>query len=284
MKIEWNRRILWIIMAGFFLIIAFYILGQRVFLTPYKEQVAEQEDSLAQEQKILSAIESNKEESKREQILTSRTIQQQLPVVPLIDQLLIGLDRAENASTSLINSISIADSESSLTIKEPEDEFVDKGGNNEEAEGLDTEVDKPIDDEAEQLIEGLHTLQFTVDVTSENYDEMLGFIKEIQSLSRVVQIESVQFDAPENENELGYSIVMNSYYQPLYAELANEAPQYHYGGSPNKVDPFAMEQWENMSPSVSKNTEEEKTSVEEQRHFVDEEEEETPDSEAESQL
>lgn len=284
MKIEWNRRILWIIMAGFFLVIAFYILGQRVFLTPYKEQVAEQEDSLAQEQKILSAIESNKEESKREQILTSRTIQQQLPVVPLIDQLLIGLDRAENASTSLINSISIADSESSLTIKEPEDEFVDKGGNNEEAEGLDTEVDKPIDDEAEQLIEGLHTLQFTVDVTSENYDEMLGFMKEIQSLSRVVQIESVQFDAPENENELGYSIVMNSYYQPLYAELANEAPQYHYGGSPNKVDPFAMEQWENMSPSVSKNTEEEETSVEEQRDFVEEEEEETPDSEAESQL
>ncbi|MBN9653833.1 hypothetical protein J0K78_06110 [Halobacillus sp. GSS1] len=284
MKIEWNRRILWIIMAGFFLIIAFYILGQRVFLTPYKEQVAEQEDSLAQEQKILSAIESNKEESKREQILTSRTIQQQLPVVPLIDQLLIGLDRAENASTSLINRISIADSESSLTIKEPEDEFVDKGGNNEEAEGLDTEVDEPIDDEADQLIEGLHTLQFTVDVASENYDEMLGFMKEIQSLSRVVQIESVQFDAPETENELGYSIVMNSYYQPLYAELANEAPQYHYGGSPNKVDPFAMEQWENMSPSVSENTEEEETSVEEQRNFVDEEEEETSDSEAESQL
>ncbi|WLR46127.1 hypothetical protein LC065_10950 [Halobacillus litoralis] len=287
MKVEWNRSRLWGIIAGVVLIIAFYILGQRVILDPYQERVAEKEATLAQEQKILSAIENNQEESDREQILSSRTIQQQLPVIPLIDQMLIGLDRAENASTSLITSIGIADSESSVSILQQEDELKMNGENDESEEVVDLQSDEPVEDEAGQRIEGLHTLQFNVDVTSENYDEMVSFMKEIQSLSRVIQIESIQFDAPESENELGYSIVMNSYYQPLYANLANEAPQYHYGGSSNKVDPFAIEQWDNLKPSASTRTEEtdqEESLDEEGRDRVEENEEESSGSEAESQL
>lgn len=288
MKIEWSRSSLWIIIAGVVLILACFLLGQRVILAPYQEEVMEKEANLTQEQKILSAIENNQEESEREQILTSRTIQQQLPVVPLIDQLLIGLDRAGNASKSLINSIAISDSESSVPIIEPENELEENGVNNEDEENVDEDVvDESVEDEAEQLIEGLHTLQFTVDVTSENYEEMISFMKEIQSLSRVIQIESIQFDAPESENELGYSIVMNSYYQPLYANLANEAPQYHYGGSPNKADPFAIEQWDDPNPSVSTSTEEkddEESLDEEDQDRVEEDGEESSDTEPESQL
>ncbi|MGR9049198.1 hypothetical protein ACQ4XT_11265 [Halobacillus faecis] len=287
MKIEWNRSSLWGIIAGVVLIIAFYILGQRVILDPYQERVAEKEATLAQEQKILSAIENNQEDSDREQILSSRTMQQQLPVVPLIDQMLIGLDRAENASTSLINSIGIADSESSVSIVEREEESEVNGENDESEKGVDLQSDAPSEDEAGQRIEGLHTLQFTLEVTSENYDEMVSFMKEIQSLSRVIQIESIQFDAPESENELGYSIVLNSYYQPLYANLANEAPQYHYGGSPNKVDPFAFEQWDHPKPSVSTKTEEtdqEESLDGEDLDPVEDDEEESSESEVESQL
>ncbi|MYL50196.1 hypothetical protein GLV98_11920 [Halobacillus litoralis] len=288
MKIEWSRSTLWVIIAGVVLILAFYLLGQKVILAPYKEEVVEKEAALTQEQKILSAIENNQEGNEREQILTSRTIQQQLPVIPLMDQLLIGLDRAENASTSLINSMAISDSESSIPMIEPENEREANGVNNDEEENVDKDVvEAPVEDEAVELIEGLHTLQLTVDVTSENYDEMISFMKEIQSLSRVIQIESIQFDAPESENELGYSIVLNSYYQPIYENLANEAPQYHYGGSPNKVDPFAIEQWDDPSPSTSTITEEaadQESLDEEDLDRLEEDEEEPSDSESESQL
>ncbi|MBX0358869.1 hypothetical protein [Halobacillus sp. Nhm2S1] len=284
MKIEWNRHSLWIIIAGVVLVLVFSILGQRVILAPYKEEVVEKEAILTQEQKILSAIENNQEGTERDQILTSRIIQQQLPVIPLMDQLLIGLDRAENASRSIINSMAISDSESTIPMIEPENEREENGVNNDEEEGLDeTIAEEPVEDEAERLIEGLHTLQFTLDVTSENYDEMVSFMSEIQSLSRVIQIESIQFDAPESENELGYSIVMNSYYQPLYASLANEAPQYHYGGSPNKVDPFAMEQWDDPNQTVSTTPKKEEETVDEGKRD-NEEEEEPSDSELESQL
>ncbi|WP_394217923.1 hypothetical protein [Halobacillus trueperi] len=288
MKIEWSRSTLWVIISGVVLILAFYLLGQKVILAPYKEEIVEKEAALTQEQKILSAIENNQEGNEREQILTSRTIQQQLPVIPLMDQLLIGLDRAENASTSLINSMAISDSESSIPMIEPENEREANGVNNDEEENVDKDVvEAPVEDEAVELIEGLHTLQLTVDVTSENYDEMISFMKEIQSLSRVIQIESIQFDAPESKNELGYSIVMNSYYQPIYANLANEAPQYHYGGSPNKVNPFAIEQWDDPSPSVSTSTEEtdgEESLDEENLDRLEEDEKESSDSESESQL
>ncbi|GEN51920.1 hypothetical protein [Halobacillus faecis] len=287
MKIEWNRQSLWIIIAGVVLVLVFYILGQRVILAPYQEEVVEKEAILTQEQKILSAIENNQKGTEREQILTSRTIQQELPVIPLMDQLLIGLDRAENATTSIINSMAISDSESVIPIIATENNREENGVNNGEEENLNEDVvDEPVEDEAERLIEGLHTLQFTLDVTSENYDEMVSFMSEIQSLSRVIQIESIQFDAPESENELGYSIVMNSYYQPLYASLANEAPQYHYGGSPNKVDPFTMEQWDDPNQRVSTTTEkvDEEEIVDEGNRDSEEEEEEPSESEIESQL
>lgn len=257
MKIEWSRSSLVVLVFGCVLVLLLFLLGQRLWFSPIEAEINQREDAIMQEEKILAAIEANQGEEEREQILSSRTMQQQLPVIPLMDQMLIGLDRAENSSTSLIHSIAISDTESLLPIQETVEE---------DAENVDTETQADVQsmEETVQIIEGLHTLQFAVDITSENYEEMIEFLNELQSLPRVTQIESIQFETPDSERELGYSLLMNSYYQPLYADLANEAPQYHYGAASEKVTPFTMEQWEEDSPPGTVNTEEDKEELREE--------------------
>lgn len=289
MKIEWSRASFWMVIVGSVLFLTLLFLGKQIFIEPYQDEVKEKQVMVEQEQRILAAIENNQEDDEREQIISSRAMQQQLPVIPLIDQLLIGLDRAENASTSMINSIAISDSETVIPILDEEAELDEEERDVEAPVRDEPEMDEPGDEDVEQIIDGIHTLQFAIDVTSENYNEMVTFMKEIQSLSRVIQIESIQFDIPENENELGYSLILNSYYQPLYADLRNEAPQYHYGGSPNKVNPFTMEQWnESTPPSSIQNEEsevEEDATVEDSDEGNEEETDEgQTETEAESQL
>lgn len=227
MRVEWNRTSMITSVVCLIVLVVFFVLGRQWFLQPINEELQERKSTLETERKVLSAMESNQEPDEREEILTSRTLQQQLPVIPLLDQLLIGLDRAESISTSLINQVGIDAFETNLTVK-PEVE--EDNEEDQEAEG------------AGVLIEGLQTMQFSIDMTSENYEEMMKFLTELKSLPRITQIESIQFEAPgEDSSEVSYSLLLNSYYLPAYADLANEAPQYHYGGGSNKVNPFTDE-------------------------------------------
>ncbi|WP_281975917.1 type 4a pilus biogenesis protein PilO [Halobacillus litoralis] len=277
MKMEWNRLSILSLLFGMLLCFSIAVFGIQVIVHPLQQEVKEKEKVVEQEEKVLSAIEENSNESERDLLLTSRTIQQQLPVVPLLDQLLIGLDRAANSSTSLINNIGISDSESIIALADEEVEGLDEEDGEEEELKPESE-----ESEAQQLIEGLHTLQFSIDVTSENYSEMMKFMKEIQSLPRITQIESIQFEAPDNDSELGYSILLNSYYQPLYAGLANEAPQYHYGGNSDKLNPFSIEQWQEGTGSLNENDEAETGETSE--NAKQEEDTEEDSSETEEQL
>ncbi|MBH0230022.1 hypothetical protein [Halobacillus yeomjeoni] len=232
MKIEVNKLSIMLFIGAVLFSVLFIILGNRFFIDPLEDEVKGYKKTLQAERKILSAIQENQKEELRKQLITSRTIQQQLPVIPLLDQLLIGFDRAENSTTSLIQNIGISDREALVALGEEET-------NPEDGENVEGENEEAVELE---IIEGLHQLDFSIQVTSKNYKEMISFLEEIKSLPRVSQIESIQFDAPENENELGYTLLLSTYYLPVYSHLANEAPQYHYGGSYEKVNPFSIEQ------------------------------------------
>ncbi|WP_226583387.1 hypothetical protein [Halobacillus litoralis] len=234
MKLEWNQWSLISLILGSVLFLLFVIFGNQFMLAPQKKSLEEKAAVIEQEERILEAIEEKNEERGRDRILSSRVIQQQLPVVPLIDQLLLGLDRAEHTSTSLINRVDISESESMVSYSEKAADV----GEKEQLES-DSEAGSP-----DKLIEGLKTMQLAVEVTSKNYEEMMKFIESVQSLMRVTQIESMQFEDPDSEQELHYSFILHTYYQPRLSELANEAPQYNYGESSVKINPFTIKEGE----------------------------------------
>ncbi|MGV2622249.1 UNVERIFIED_CONTAM: hypothetical protein N8J90_13720 [Halobacillus marinus] len=239
MKVEWSRSVLYLVIVCCLLTSAVLVTGYRLLVSPAKTEAKAAATLLAEETAVLDAMKSKKEKLESESLRSSRTIQQQLPVIPLIDQLLLELEKAEAASGSMITKLE--------TLEKGEEEP------GEEEEGVETDVEEEAvslepedqsDNTSVKAIEGLRTLRFSVDVTSLSYPDMMDFLESLREAKRVIQIEAIKYERPDPGGPLSYSMVIESYYQPLYEELVNEAPRYQYEARSGKSVPFSIEHGE----------------------------------------
>ncbi|KGP73926.1 hypothetical protein [Pontibacillus yanchengensis] len=241
MKFEWKRQHIIILTLLLLLTIVSYTFTHRHFINPIEEEVKQVKDSLESEKKILTALRDKK--VKGNSFNTSQDTQSKLPVLPVIDQFFMALERAENISNSVVMGFTQqGTSEFDLSSNEDSDMTDDENDSDDIVKENDSEVvkskDTPSVDEAIQV----NQMAFQINVQSPQFGDLLTFLEELKNIPRIIDVNTIEFEdemtSDEETDMLKYTIVVSTFYDEGNSILKDEIPQYHYEPSADKKNPL----------------------------------------------
>ncbi|WP_246940856.1 LysM peptidoglycan-binding domain-containing protein [Bacillus pinisoli] len=228
-----------------------------------------EEQQVQQLQKKIEAVE--------EQTLSSTILlQEKLPVDPLVEQLILDLEKAETISDSFISSMSFSDGTFSVeNTLEQYQQFLEKDqARSERSESLTEDKEESQEEstteQSEQTKEetalttlGLEQVEVTLNVESPTFFEMKEFLKQIELLPRIVRVKALTFagipeltSEDQTINTLKYTVVISTYYFPGLEDLKDELPPLETPEPSKKKNPFlpSTEEEQEVEESESSNT------------------------------
>lgn len=247
-----RKQIIYLVMAIVFLVGVSY-LTYFLLVKPVKLKISQLENSVKTEERLLELISDKR--TNDTPIVSSTEIQKRIPVVPLVEQIVLDLERAETLSESRVISMSYSESEFTLMdeTQPVEDQEATNPENIEENEqgltenGID-EVKQTVEveDVDPQLIDGLNQITVTLQVQSPTYPDLEKFLSVIEHQTRITRVDSLSFSGtPELTSvdqivqPLVYDVTISTFYIPKYTELAEEAPKLTVPPPSNKDNPLA---------------------------------------------
>ncbi|MDG5470955.1 hypothetical protein P6709_04285 [Jeotgalibacillus sp. ET6] len=228
--------------AAFFIPLFLYLN----WLHPVNSEINEQKMLVENEEALVSALLDTQIESPAEEILTdSASLQTQIPVKPLTEQLILDLEKAELLSNSFIESIAITETEISPTSLQPESE---------------PQMENPLDEPEEEaaavpavspeelalIPEGLHKVMVSLTVQSPTYFELQRFLTVIEELPRIMEVEQIGFNDTgevislnDSAETLSFSLTIGAYYYPALNELIEDLPSIDSPAPAQKKTPLS---------------------------------------------
>ncbi|OIJ18374.1 hypothetical protein BKP45_12420 [Anaerobacillus alkalidiazotrophicus] len=227
MKVSFTKKKLITLITGIVLVFISY-LGCYFYLIYPKLTIIDQvTHQLETEKQILLTLEKSllKEEDHIEE---TTELQRQLPVEPLMDQLLLDFQRVEALSNSYIISMTI---DQDSTVHSVVQEDVE--------ENLENSFD---------TIEGIVVMNVSVTVNAKMYEDLFQFLVEIDRLPRIVSIDNISFiGAQETEiihdpqEYLEFFVTVSTFYYPDLYELSDEVPKVIHPNPSEKQSPLLIQ-------------------------------------------
>ncbi|WP_223591154.1 hypothetical protein [Neobacillus bataviensis] len=250
-----------IVGGGSLLIILVFVYAQFLSLTPLKSDLASKEQELQTEQKLLEMTEKKKTDSQKTEPENTSELQKQLPVMPLQEQVLLDLEKAETVSNSQIKSMGFA-KDADVTPPATETPAANSGTNqaagqnqsttnqgtqNQPTTAQGTGNQAATQQPAATAPSGLKKLTVQLQVESQTYTDLEKFIETLESLPRIVVVEAINYTGGEEvttldqENKpLSYSLTISAFYMPTLTDLAAQLPKIDAPAPAGKENPLTQ--------------------------------------------
>jgi type IV pilus assembly protein PilO len=257
MKLRLSKIDKIILLIGVFLLVLLIVFAQFIKLTPLKSDVTLKQQSLKTEQKLLEVVTQNKVDDTAKVVEDTRELQKKVPVKPLLEQFILDLEKAETVSNSVISSMSFT-KDADVTIATPDtttetaatdqtNATTQESTTTEEASAATQEATATTDQATTQTgSNGLKKLTVSLSVESPTYEDLEKFIETLESLERIVVVESISYSGGEEitslEQEIApltYSLTMSAYYLPTLDDLIAELPKIDAPAPANKKNPLS---------------------------------------------
>ncbi|WP_153732678.1 pilus assembly protein PilO [Sporosarcina obsidiansis] len=204
-----------VVLASVFLVALVFYSVYTLYL-PAKDQREQAALQLSSNRDTLFALQKQLANKDTNQTFTSQPLQQKVPVIPLEDGLLLGIEKAEVKSGSRVQEITFSKEET--TIQEMPEE-----------------------------VQNLETILMEVKLFADTYEQVETFIYEIEEMKRILNVEAIQFEATaektEEDSEVGLMelvITFNAFFRPDLVNLQNEAPKVDAPPAALKEDPTTI--------------------------------------------
>lgn len=199
--------------------------------SPAKEARLMAEQTFKSEREVLMALQEQVKALPEEERVSTAELQQRVSVEPLSELIVLQLEQAELLSRSQVKSLQIA--ESPLELLTP-------------VEG----------------IENVQKIQTTVSFETDDYAGITKFIKEIESMKRILIIDAIDFASNgevttvEAEDDiLEVTLSFSAFYRPDLIALADTLPKVDAPPPANKVDPLPKNDGVDLAKAEDKDEE-----------------------------
>jgi type IV pilus assembly protein PilO len=235
-----NQKLTYIGISIVVLLMVTGLYGYLGILSPLHQKVQMVDSEIKQQQTILEKISKYSEESKSVFIENTFSFQEEVPVKPLVDQLILQFEKAEVLSDSTILTMGFSDSDASEEEGTADPLEMAK-------ESLSDSYDTKEPPEAEVLPEGVKKITVEMSVESKNYEGLLKFLSTIEELKRITVIEAITFSSldeielasPEaNPDQLNYEVTIAAYYLPELTEYLKDLPKGEFPPPGGKENPL----------------------------------------------
>jgi type IV pilus assembly protein PilO len=242
MNVQFDKKE-WFLIGTSTILVIFLIFGAVwFFYLPVKNQKESLQSEIQTETKLINALDSKISSIQQDSFENSSSLQQKVPVKPMTQQLLIDLQKAEIVSDSLITSIEFTEGAMALPVTgETTGTAIEETA---EPTNDGTPSTNP-DGAVVSLPQGLQKLTATMSVEAKSYFEIEEFIKKLEELHRIVEVEQISFSGPpeiqqyqDDVENIQLNIVVSAFYLPGLVELEKELPKLDAPLPSNKKNPF----------------------------------------------
>lgn len=247
MSLRLEKMHIIILVIAALIAVLIYLGAYFLYLNPLNTSLSLKESQLKSEQQLSAALETRLASVNDSDFGSTAEMQKLLPVDPMIEQLVLDLEKAEVVSNSYITSIEFTDSEQDELAAQTEVNLVE--GSSEAVQSEEPE-DSETSRDAEQtaalsMPDGLAKTSATIVVKADNYLDLEKFIETLESLKRIVMVDSISFDGPEEmvslldeEEQIEMTIEINTFYLPGLVDLKEYDPKVETPEPANKRNPF----------------------------------------------
>ncbi|WHY76347.1 pilus assembly protein PilO [Neobacillus sp. WH10] len=255
MKLRFSKRDKLILGAGALLLVLLIVYAQFFSLSPLKSDLGMKKQTLTTLQKLLDVVSQNKAEDTQKTAEDTRELQKVLPVKPLQEQLLLDLEKAETLSNSKISSIGFSKEDANTAAEQTNAEntngqqtagsqdAANKTAANQGTTNQDASADKKPDPSQPAA---LKKLTVSLSVESPTYKDFEKFIETLESLKRIVVVESISYTGGQEITSLeqevkpiSYSLTISAFYMPNLADLAADLPKIDAPAPAGKDNPLS---------------------------------------------
>jgi type IV pilus assembly protein PilO len=256
MKLRFSKRDSIIIGFVALLVVIILVYAQFFKLAPLKSDLGMKQQSLESEQKLLEIASQKKAEDTKKTSEDTKELQKKLPVEPLQEQLILDLEKAENLSNSKISSMSFskdadvttaADPASTETATSQQTTENQTPANQTPVNQGTTNQDTAAQQAAASQVNGMKKLTVSLSVESPSYEELEKFVGTLESLKRIIVVESISYSGGEEitslaqeEKPLTYSLTFSAFYMPSLEDLAAEVPKVDAPKPAGKDNPLSQ--------------------------------------------
>ena len=238
MTLRFSKKEKIIVFSGVAFILILFAGVYFLYLQPLKADLEHKQTEFHQETQLLTVIENQMQSIKTDTFENTETLQQQIPVKPLVEQLLLDIEKAEIVSGSFVSEMEFSDGE---ITEEAND-------NSEEVDTSSAETETEPGEEAKSSIilpSGMKKTSATLKVQSPTYFDMEKFIATLESQSRIIVIEEIDITGPDElvssdqEKQLIYfEITISAFFMPNLKDLIAHLPKMDVPNPSNKKNPF----------------------------------------------
>jgi type IV pilus assembly protein PilO len=264
MKLRFSKRDSLILGIGILLLLLLFVFAQFYYLTPLKGDLARGQQTLNLEQKQLEITSQKNAANTKTSMNDTKELQQRIPVKPLEDQFILDLEKAETLSNSHIKSMSFTkdvdlNGGTNQANQQNTNGQVNAATNqngtkqntapqnnanqNNANQNQSNQANKP--DSAAPS--GLKKLTVNLSVESPSYAQFEKFIGTLESLKRIVVVESISYTGgqeitslAQNAQPLSYNLTVSAFYMPTLADLTAQLPKIDAPAPANKQNPLSQ--------------------------------------------
>ncbi|MCM3765447.1 hypothetical protein [Neobacillus niacini] len=262
MKLHFSKRDNLILAAVALVVILVIVYAQFIKLSPLKTDLKTKQQSLKMEQKLLEAVTQKKVDNTNQVVEGTRELQKVLPILPLQEQLILDLEKAEAVSNSQILSMSFSkDGELAMETSQPAAEGeapqqnpigqADPNAASQTPAAAEGAPDQKTADSAhaqQPASPSLKKLTVQLSVESPSYVELEKFVQTLESLKRIVVVEAINYSggqeattADQLAEKLTYSLTISAFYMPDLADLAADLPKIDAPAPAGKINPLIQQ-------------------------------------------
>jgi type IV pilus assembly protein PilO len=251
MNLRLEKKHIIILLTAALLAVLLYVGAFFLYLSPMKDSLALKESQLKSEQQLSTTIEARLASANANDFSSTAEMQKMLPVDPMIEQLLLDLEKAEVVSNSYITSMEFSNEGQSGETAQPEAAQQESSTEvaQTESENQGTETVTPGESEKDlKMPEGLAKTSVTISVESDSYFDLEKFIETLEKLKRMVAVDSISFSGPEEINSLAagkdgetpikMTLTIHSFYLSGMDDLKDFNPKIETPEPANKRNPF----------------------------------------------
>ncbi|MFJ5758191.1 pilus assembly protein PilO [Neobacillus sp. NPDC093182] len=245
MKLSFSKKHKLILLVGLLLIVLLVVFAQFFKLSPLKSDLESKEQTLATEKKLLESITQKKLDETKKVTEDTRELQKKVPVSPLQEQFILDLEKAENVSNSKISSMAFSkDADVPMT---PETADTANSAETTEVPEVKTVQETTAEQATPAPTSGLKKLTVNLSVESPAYEDIEKLIATLESLKRIVVVESINYsggeeittlDPEKGKEPISYTLTVSAYYLPGLDDLIAELPKIESPAPANKKNPL----------------------------------------------
>lgn len=240
MNKHFSKRQMTISIVSGILSIVLLIACYFFILQPKKVELEKKEAELKTEEALLSQVQSQLSQKNTTAYESTVMLQKQVPVKPLLESLILDIEKAEVLSGSFVESISFGQGADVQTEEQNTNTETEAGTE----DGQQTEGEETI-----PLPGGIQKVSINLGVHSPSYYELEEFISTLEGTERIMTVETISFsggnevttvDQAEAEETLNYSLTVSAFYMPGLTELIDQVPRIDVPQPGNKTNPLSV--------------------------------------------